>query len=71
MYFQNKTLSRVTTKPTNYQLWKSLMTVNEDFFRLMSLHVGNRENTRFREDTLLGESLLARDGNKYNLGLGG
>jgi hypothetical protein len=59
-YLKNKTLSQVTTKPTNSQSWKGLMKVKIDFLDRGYFKVGNGQNTRFWEDTWLGDTPLSQ-----------
>lgn len=54
-YLKTKTLSQVTAKPTDSPFWKGLMNVKDEFFKRGSLVVGNGQNTRFWEDTWLGD----------------
>jgi hypothetical protein len=58
-YLHSKSLAEVTIKPTDSPFWKGLMRVKEDFFNRGSFNVGNREETRFWEDTWLGNKPLA------------
>jgi hypothetical protein len=46
-------------KPMDSPFWKGLMKVKEDFFNRGSFTVGNGEDTRFCEDTWLGNKLLS------------
>jgi hypothetical protein len=57
-YLKNKTLSHVSAKPTDSQFWKGLMSVKDDFFRRGVMKVENGQNTRFWEDTWLGNRPL-------------
>jgi hypothetical protein len=59
-YLKNKTLSQVTTKPTDSQFWKGLMKVKSDFLDRGYFKVGNGQNTRFWEDTWLGDTPLSQ-----------
>jgi hypothetical protein len=59
-YLRTKTLSQVTTKPTDSPFWKGLMGVKDDFFSRGSFKVGNGQNTRFWEDIWLGDQPLAK-----------
>jgi hypothetical protein len=58
-YLHSKSLSEVTVKPNDSPFWKGLMKIKEDFFSRGSFKVGNREDTRFWEDTWLGNKSLA------------
>jgi hypothetical protein len=58
-YLHSKSLSEVTTKPTDSPFWKGLMKVKKDFLSRGSFTVGNGEDTRFWEDTWLGNKSLA------------
>jgi hypothetical protein len=58
-YLKNKTLSQVTTKPTDSPFWKGLMGVKEDFFSRGFFKIGNGQRTRFWEDVWLGELPLS------------
>jgi hypothetical protein len=55
----SKTLSQVTAKPTDSPFWKGLMKVKEEFFARGKFKVGNGANTRFWEDTWLGDKPLS------------
>jgi hypothetical protein len=57
-YLKDKTLSQVSVKPTDSQFWKGLMGVKDDFFLRGSMRVENGQNTRFWEDTWLGNRPL-------------
>jgi hypothetical protein len=59
-YLRTKTLSQVTTKPTDSPFWKGLMGVKDDFFSRGSFKVGNGQNMRFWEDIWLGDQPLAK-----------
>ena len=58
-YLSSKTLSQVTTKPTDSPFWKGLMRVKDDFFERGSFTIGNVQSTRFWEDSWLGQTPLA------------
>jgi hypothetical protein len=49
----------VTAKPTDSPFWKGLMKVKEEFFARGKFNVGNGANTRFWEDTWLGDKPLS------------
>jgi hypothetical protein len=49
----------VTAKPTDFQLWKGLVRVKEDFFSIINFQVENGQTTRFCEDTWFGDLPLA------------
>jgi hypothetical protein len=57
-YLHSKSLSEVTVKPNDSPFWKGLMKIKEDFFSRGSFKVGNGEDTRFWEDTWLGNKSL-------------
>jgi hypothetical protein len=57
-YLKDKTLSQISAKPTDSPFWKGLMGVKDDFFERGSMVVGNGLNTRFWEDTCLGDKPL-------------
>jgi hypothetical protein len=57
-YLKNKTLSQISANPTDSPFWKGLMHVKDDFFSRGSSVVGNGQNTRFWEDTWLGDRPL-------------
>ena len=59
-YLHSKTLSQVAVKPTDSPFWKGLMKVRSDFFKRGSFVIGDGMNTRFWEDTWLGDSPLAQ-----------
>ena len=58
-YLSQKTLVEVQEKPTDSPFWKGLMRVKEDFFSRGYFKIGDGANTRFWEDTWLGDSPLA------------
>uniref|UniRef100_A0A453BCJ3 Reverse transcriptase zinc-binding domain-containing protein n=1 Tax=Aegilops tauschii subsp. strangulata TaxID=200361 RepID=A0A453BCJ3_AEGTS len=58
-YLQSKTLSQVTVRPTDSPFWKGLMRVKAAFFNRTKFIVGDGNDTRFWEDTWLGETPLA------------
>jgi hypothetical protein len=58
-YLHSKTLSQVTSKPTELPFWKGLMRVKEDFFTRGSFILGDGSSIRLWEDTWLGVSPLA------------
>jgi hypothetical protein len=58
-YLHSKTLSPVSVKPTDSPFWKALMNVKEDFLARGKFKVGNGMNTRFWEDSWLGDKPLA------------
>jgi hypothetical protein len=58
-YLKNKTLSQVTTKPTDSPFWEGLMRVKDDFFSRGSFTIGNGQQVRFWEDIWLGDAPLA------------
>uniref|UniRef100_A0A453GLK2 Reverse transcriptase zinc-binding domain-containing protein n=1 Tax=Aegilops tauschii subsp. strangulata TaxID=200361 RepID=A0A453GLK2_AEGTS len=58
-YLQSKTLSQVTVRPTDSPFWKGLMRVKTTFFNRTKFIVGDGDNTRFWEDTWLGDTPLA------------
>ena len=58
-YLRGKTLSQVSTKPTDSPFWKGILSVKRDFFSLGSFHIGNGQSTRFWEDTWLGDRPLS------------
>ncbi|XP_073355470.1 uncharacterized protein [Aegilops tauschii subsp. strangulata] len=58
-YLQSKTLSQVTMRPTDSPFWKGLMRVKSTFFNRTKFIVGDGNDTRFWEDTWLGETPLA------------
>jgi hypothetical protein len=55
----SKTLSQVTTKPTDSLFWKGLMNAEQDFLQLGSAEVCNGLRTRFLEDTWHGDKPLS------------
>jgi hypothetical protein len=57
-YLKNKTLSQISANPTDSPFWKGLMHVKDDFFSRGSSVVGDGQNTRFWEDTWLGDRPL-------------
>jgi exonuclease III len=57
-YVKDKTLSQVSAKPTDSHFWKGLMGVKDLFFERGSSIIGNGQNTRFWEDTWLGDKPL-------------
>jgi hypothetical protein len=57
-YLHSKTLAQVEAQPTDSPFWKGLMRVKEEFFNRGVFKVGNGRNTRFWEDTWLGDSPL-------------
>ena len=58
-YLHSKSLSQVKAKPTDSPFWKGLMKVKDEFFDRGCFRVGNGEQTRFWEDTWLGDKPLA------------
>ena len=58
-YLQSKSLSQVSVQPTDSPFWKGLMKVKGNFFNRGSFKVGDGSNTRFWEDTWLGDKPLA------------
>ena len=58
-YLQSNTLSQVTMRPTDSPFWKGLMRVKTAFFNRTKFIVGDGNDTRFWEDTWLGETPLA------------
>jgi hypothetical protein len=58
-YLHSKSLSQVTMKPTDSPFRKGLMKVKEEFFGNGSFTIGNDMDTRFWEDTWLGNKSLA------------
>jgi hypothetical protein len=54
-YLHSKTLSQVSVKPMDSPFWKGLMKVKEEFFSRGSFKLGDGMNTRFWEDTWLGD----------------
>jgi hypothetical protein len=46
-------------KPTDSPFWKDIIKVKEEFFSRGSLTIGNGMDTRFWEDTWLGNKSLA------------
>ena len=58
-YLHSKTLSQVTVRPTDSPFWKGLMRVKSVFFNRTKFIIGDGNNTRFWEDTWLGETPLA------------
>jgi hypothetical protein len=58
-YLHSKSLAEVTMKPTDSPFWKGLIRVKENFFNRGSFNVGNGVETRFWEDTWLGNKPLA------------
>jgi hypothetical protein len=58
-YLHSKTLSQVTSKPSDSPFWKGLMKVKEEFFARGSFILGDGASIRFWEDTLLGGTTLA------------
>jgi hypothetical protein len=59
-YLRQKTLSEVQARPTDSPFWKVLMEVKQEFFSRGSFRGGNGLNTRFWEDTWLGNTPLAQ-----------
>jgi hypothetical protein len=59
-YLHSKSLSEVKKKSSDSPFWKGLMKVKEDFLSRGSFAVGNGEDTRFWEDTWLGNKSLAQ-----------
>jgi hypothetical protein len=57
-YIRDKTLSRVEVKPTNSPFWKGIMRGMNEFFQRGNF-IGDGMNTRFWEDTWLGDTPLA------------
>ena len=57
-YIGNKTLSQICVKPTDSPFWKGIMSVKDEFFARGSFIVGNGQETRFWEDTWLGDTPL-------------
>jgi hypothetical protein len=47
-------------KPTDSPFWKGLMKVQDEFLSRGSFTMGNGEDTRFWEDTWLGNKSLAQ-----------
>ena len=58
-YLHSKSLSQVKVRPNESPFWKVLMKVKDEFFNRGSFTVGNGENTRFWEDTWLGDKPLS------------
>jgi hypothetical protein len=58
-YLHSKSLSQVSVKPNDSPFWKGLMKVKEEFFERGKFKIGNRVETRFWEETWLGNSPLA------------
>jgi hypothetical protein len=67
-YLHSKSLCEVTVKPNDSTFWKGLMKFKEEFLSRGSFNVGNGEDTRFWEDTWLGnKSLAIRYPSLYNI----
>ncbi|EMS49590.1 U-box domain-containing protein 4 [Triticum urartu] len=58
-YPHAKILAQVTVRPSDSPFWKGLMRVKQLFFNKTRFIVGNGANTRFWEDTWLGDNPLA------------
>jgi hypothetical protein len=58
-YLHSKSLAQVTMKPTDSPFRKGLIKVKEEFFSSGSFTIGNGMDTRFWEDTWLGNKSLA------------
>ena len=69
-YLHSKKLSQVTAKPMDSSFWKGLMRIKEDFLSRGSFKVGDGMNTRFWEDTWLGDTPVDFL-DKYVVGLNG
>jgi hypothetical protein len=59
-YLHSKSLSQVKAKPMDSPFWRGLMKSKDDFFKRGSFTVGNGEETRFWEDTWLGNTPLSQ-----------
>ena len=59
-YLSQKTLAQVKAKPTDSPFWRGLMGVKDEFFSRGCFHVGDRQGTRFWEDTWLGDTPLSQ-----------
>jgi hypothetical protein len=58
-YLHSKTLSQVQTKDSDSPFWKGLMKMKYDFFSRGQFQVGNGLETRFWEDSWLGNEPLS------------
>jgi hypothetical protein len=58
-YLHSKSLSQVTSQPSDSPFWKCIMEVKEEFFARGSFIVGNGESVRFWEDIWLGDRPLS------------
>ena len=58
-YLTHKTLSQVTSNPTDSPFWKGLMAVKDDFLSPGHFVIGNGMTTCFWEDLWLGNTSLA------------
>jgi hypothetical protein len=58
-YLNNKTLSQVEVKPTDFPFWKGIIRVMDDFFSTYCFEVGDGSNVRFWKDVWLGDTPLA------------
>jgi hypothetical protein len=58
-YLHSKSLAEVTVKPNDSPFWKGLLKMKEDFLSRGYFKVGNGLETRFWEDTWLGNKSLA------------
>ena len=58
-YLHFKTLSQVTVRPIDSPFWKGLMRVKAALFNRTKFIVGDGNDTRFWDDTWLGDTPLA------------
>jgi hypothetical protein len=58
-YLHSKSLSQVSSQPSDSPFWKGIMKVKEEFFARGNFLIRNSESVRFWEDTWLGDRPLS------------
>jgi hypothetical protein len=58
-YLHSKSLSQVTSQPSDSPFWKGIMKAKDEFFARDEFIIGDGESVRFWEDTWLGNRPLA------------
>jgi hypothetical protein len=57
-YIKEKTMGSYVKKPTDSHFWKSLLNIRDSFLELSHFKINNGKQTRFWEDTWLGDKPL-------------
>jgi hypothetical protein len=66
-YLHSKSLSQVTSQPSDSPFWKGIMKVKEELFSRGSFIVGNGESVWFWEDIWLGIDLYLHSTHPYSI----